>query len=229
MSRRPGAAASALTAVVLLAAGCGGAAAQEAERSDGVAPTPSVAASERERTMREIIAEGTSPSPVPPDERPLAPDGSGPVGHRSARIEDADEQAKPRPTRLRIPALGIAARIAALGVAADGEMEVPADPHTVAWYELAAHVDYSGARGVFFELAQLDAGDRVAVEFANGRVRRFTVEEQASIEKEVLPIDDLFRRDGEAVLTLITCGGEFDAAARSYRSNVVVRAVAIDG
>jgi hypothetical protein len=164
MSRRPGAAASALTAVVLLAAGCGGAAAQEAERSDGVAPTPSVAASERERTMREIIAEGTSPSPVPPDERPLAPDGSGPVGHRSARIEDADEQAKPRPTRLRIPALGIAARIAALGVAADGEMEVPADPHTVAWYEygpspgqdgsavLAAHVDYSGARGVFFEL-----------------------------------------------------------------------------
>jgi LPXTG-site transpeptidase (sortase) family protein len=187
--------------------------------------------------MPEIIAAQASPPPVGEGEQPLAPDGGGPVRHQSARIEDIEREAVPRPTRLRIPALGIDASVAALGVAASGEMEVPTDAQTVAWYEygpspgqegsavLAAHVDYNGVRGVFFDLAQLDRGDQVTVELRRGPARTFTIEERASVEKEVLPIDELFRRDGHPVLTLITCGGEFDAAARSYRSNVVVRAV----
>lgn len=187
--------------------------------------------------MREIIAAQASPPPVGEDEQPLAPDGSGPVGHRSARIEDVEREGALRPTRVRIPVLGIDAPVAALGVAASGEMDVPTDAQSVAWYEygpspgqegsavLAAHVDYNGVRGVFFDLAQLDRGDRVTVELDRGRARTFTVEERASVEKEALPIDELFRREGPPVLTLITCGGEFDAAARSYRSNVVVRAV----
>ena len=234
MTRRRGAASvAALTTLVLLAGGCGSGA------QDAVSPTssPSVPASEPERTMREIIAAQTSPPPVANDDQPLAPDGSGPVGHESARIADIERDATPRPMRLRIPALGIDAPVAALGVAATGEMDVPRSARTVAWYAygpspgqdgsavLAAHVDYNGVRGVFFDLAQLDTGDRVTVELDGGRVRTFTVEERASVEKEVLPIDELFRRDGPPVLTLITCGGEFDAAARSYRSNIVVRAV----
>lgn len=183
------------------------------------------------------IAAQTSPPPVAPGDQPLAPDGSGPVRHESARIDDIRQEDAPRPTRVRIPALGIDAPVTALGVAASGEMDVPRDAQTVAWYEygpspgqegsavLAAHVDYDGVRGAFFDLAQLDAGDQVTVELADGRAWTFAVEERASVAKEVLPIDELFRRDGPPVLTLITCGGEFDAATRSYRSNVVVRAV----
>lgn len=183
------------------------------------------------------VMDGASPVPVPPSAQPLAPDGSGPVQHRSARIEDLETERTPRPTRLRIPALGVDAPVRALGVAPTGEMEVPADASTVAWYEygpgpgqpgsavLAAHVDYDGDRGVFFGLAGLTAGTEVLVELASGRPLRFVVSERASIAKVALPIDELFRRDGDPVLTLITCGGEYDAAARSYRSNVVVRAV----
>lgn len=237
MTRRLGAApVAALTALLLLAAGCGAGA---ADARDVAAAPPTLAASgpEGDRTMREIIAAQTSPSPVPADEQPPAPDGSGPVRHGSARIEDIDEEVVPAPLRVRIPALGVDAEVAALGVAADGDMDVPTDAQTVAWYEhgptpgedgsavLAAHVDYNGVRGVFFGLARLDAGDEVVVELEGGRTRTFTVREQASVAKEVLPIDELFRRDGASVLTLITCGGEFDASARSYRSNVVVRAV----
>lgn len=183
------------------------------------------------------VMDGASPVAVPPSAQPLAPDGSGPVQHRSARIEDLETERTPRPTRLRIPALGVDAPVRALGVAPTGEMEVPADASTVAWYEygpgpgqpgsavLAAHVDYHGDRGVFFDLAGLTAGTEVLVELASGRPLRFVVSERASIAKVALPIDELFRRDGDPVLTLITCGGEYDAAARSYRSNVVVRAV----
>lgn len=232
MTRLSAAPAAALTVIVLLAAGCGSGA------QDVRDPTMSSAsASEAERTMREIVAAQRSPAPVAADDQPLAPDGSGPVRHRSARIEDIDDQTVPRPVRVRVPALGIDARVAALGVADDGEMEVPKDARTVAWYEygpspgqngsavLAAHVDYNGVRGIFFDLARLAAGDEVVVELEGGRTRTFTVEEQASVAKEVLPIDELFRREGAPALTLITCGGEFDAAARSYRSNVVVRAM----
>lgn len=233
MTRRSAAPVAALTAFLLLVAGCGPGA---RDVPDAAGSTTS-AASAPERTMPEIIAAQSSPSPVPADDQPLAPDGSDPVRHQSARIEDIGDETAPRPTRVRIPALGIDAQIVALGVADYGEMEVPRDAGTVAWYEygpspgqegsavLAAHVDYNGERGIFFDLARLGAGDEVIVEFEGGRTRTFTVEEQASVAKEVLPIDDLFRREGAPALTLITCGGEFDAAARSYRSNVVVHAV----
>ncbi len=45
------------------------------------------------------------------------------------------------------------------------------------------------------------------------------------VDKARLPVDSLFDRRGGPRLTLVTCGGEFDQQARSYRDNVVVVAV----
>jgi sortase (surface protein transpeptidase) len=216
-----------------------------------VASTPADALPSQLRTERDVAASAmgsdspfisdASPEPRPRSEQPPGPDGSAPVRHRSARIEDLEVERKPRPTRLRIPALGVDAPVRAFGVAPSGEMDVPADASTVAWYEhgpgpgqpgsavLAAHVDHDGQRGVFFDLADLTAGAELVVELASGRTRTFVVRERASIAKVALPIDELFRREGDAVLTLITCGGEFDPGARSYRSNVVVRAAPAGG
>jgi hypothetical protein len=59
---------------------------------------------------------------------------------------------------------------------------------------------------------------------SDGSVRRFTVDEIQQIPKVDLPTGDLFRRDGAPRLALITCGGEFDAASRHYRDNIVVLA-----
>lgn len=163
--------------------------------------------------------------------------GGDAVGHHSARLEDVEPIDKPRPTRLRIDAIGVDAPVVALGVADNGEMEVPTDADTVAWYEygpspgqegsavLAAHVDYNGRKGVFFELSDLPEGATLTVEFDSAAPRTFTVVEGALIAKTALPVDQLFRRDGRPALTLITCGGEFNAATRSYRNNVIVRTV----
>lgn len=181
-----------------------------------------------------------SPRPVPRSQQPLAPDGSGPVRHHSARIEDIEGTPRPLPSRLRIAALGIDAPVVGLGVASTGAMEVPPDADTVAWYGygpspgqpgsavLAAHVDYNGREGVFFRLRDLRAGDMVIVDFADGGSRTFVVRERASVAKEALPVDELFRREGRRALTLITCGGDFNPATRSYRDNVIVRAVPAD-
>jgi hypothetical protein len=40
-------------------------------------------------------------------------------------------------------------------------------------------------------------------------------------------LDRIFAKDGDPVLTLITCGGDFNRSLRSYEDNVVTYAVPI--
>jgi LPXTG-site transpeptidase (sortase) family protein len=79
-------------------------------------------------------------------------------------------------------------------------------------------------RGAFYALTDLAEGDRVEVDLADGGVVAYEVTRVERIDKDQLPVDQLFARDGAPVLTLVTCGGEFDSARRSYRLNVVVTA-----
>jgi sortase (surface protein transpeptidase) len=89
---------------------------------------------------------------------------------------------------------------------------------------LAAHVDYGGRRGAFFDLRRLPEGAEVFVAGPDGRELRFVVGERAQVDKQDLPVAELFRTDGPAALTLVTCGGAFDRSARHYEDNIVVRA-----
>jgi sortase (surface protein transpeptidase) len=140
------------------------------------------------------------------------------------------------PGRLRIPALGVDAPVVPVGLNPDGSMEIPGATE-VGWYELgvtpgsptgsavlAAHVDYAGERGVFFDLRSLPEGAEVFVQAPDGRELRFVVDQRFQVDKDELPGEELFRAGGEPTLTLITCGGAFDRSVRSYRDNIVVRA-----
>jgi len=42
------------------------------------------------------------------------------------------------------------------------------------------------------------------------------------IDKNRLPPDEIWNREGPQRLVLITCGGRYDASRRSYDDNVVV-------
>ncbi|WFE27204.1 class F sortase [Solwaraspora sp. WMMD791] len=145
------------------------------------------------------------------------------------------------PTRLAIPAIGVVARVDPVGVADDtGEFDVPPSVDEVGWYRfgpglearsgsvvIAGHVDGAGqGPGAFFRLRELDAGDRIEVA-AGDQVREFRVVGREEYDKSVIPLERYFARDGEVRLTLITCGGPFDEAARRYRNNVVVTAVPV--
>jgi sortase (surface protein transpeptidase) len=171
----------------------------------------------------------TSPSPAPE-----ARASSDPL----AAIRPVEQQ---RPARIRIPALGVDATIVEVGVEPDGGMEIPTDVTTVGWYRhgptpgatgssvLAGHVDSrTQGRGAFFDLRRLAVGDRVEVEFDDGTTTTFEVQGRDVVDKEVVPLEDVFDRDGPARVTLVTCGGDFDAGARSYESNVVVVAVPVE-
>ncbi|HEU4894305.1 MAG TPA: class F sortase [Acidimicrobiia bacterium] len=147
----------------------------------------------------------------------------------------------PYPQRLVIGALEIDAPIGAYGVAANGQMDVPDNVTEVGWYEfgpspgeagsavLAAHVDLAGpGRGLFYDLDELEVGDDVVVGFDDGESRAFRVVASRTYLKSELPLDAIFSRDGDPVLTLVTCGGGFSSSTGRYDSNVVVYAIPVD-
>lgn len=168
--------------------------------------------------------------------RAAADDGSRPAT-RSARIADLDVTPSPAPTRLRIPSIDVDATIGAIGVEANGELEVPENVRTLGWYRygpapgepgatvIAGHVDSrEQGPGAFFNLRTLDVGARVSVTDSAGDEHRYDVVARRTYDKSVLPTDELFSRAGPSQLVLITCGGDFDSSARSYRDNVVIYA-----
>ncbi|GIJ53131.1 class F sortase [Virgisporangium aurantiacum] len=143
------------------------------------------------------------------------------------------------PARLRIPAIGVDARVGPVAVdPATNDFAVPPSVDEVGWYRygpgltatagsvvIAGHVD--GAKqgaGAFFKLRELDTGDRIEVLDPAGATVRFTVVAREIYRKSAIPLDRYFARDGGLRLTLITCGGPFDRETGHYRDNVVITA-----
>ena len=145
------------------------------------------------------------------------------------------------PVGLEIAGLRVDAPVEPYGVGRNGEMDVPGNTRDVAWYRhgpspgepgsavLAAQVDLGGRRGVFYRLGTLEPGDLVTVTYDDGSRRDFRVAARAEYTKEELPTEAIFSRQGDPVLTLITCGGGFNPSLRSYDSNIVVYAVPAEG
>lgn len=146
-----------------------------------------------------------------------------------------EEQAAP--VGLEIPSLRInTAPVIDVGVLDNGEMEIPGASE-VGWYRygpspgqegsavLAAHIAFNGSSGVFRNLDRIELGATVTVTYDDGSTRTFVVTERFQVGKGDLPFDRVFAKSGEPVLTLITCGGDFNRSLRSYDDNVVVVAV----
>ncbi|MCA1655448.1 MAG: sortase [Pseudonocardiaceae bacterium] len=89
---------------------------------------------------------------------------------------------------------------------------------------LVAHVD-SKANGpdVFHRLRELTEGAEVTVHYRDA-TRTFAVTGKEQAEKTALPTERIWNGTTAPVLRLITCGGAFDRAARSYLDNVIVYA-----
>lgn len=144
--------------------------------------------------------------------------------------------AVPGPTRLVVPAAGIDAPLAAIAPDASGALAAPADPGTAGWLQsgpapgavgpavVAGHVDTVHAPAVFFSLRRLAPGDPVDVVRGDGSTVRFIVDRVERIPKAAFPTAEVYGPTPDPELRLITCGGAFDRAARSYVDNVVVYA-----
>ena len=190
------------------------------------ASRPSADAGTLERFERGSRNRSVSPPPVTD------------VGTHSGRLEDAPVGAT-TPIAVRIGAIGVDAPVTSVGLDRNGGMEIPESVAQVGWYRLGAvpgragsavlagHVDSrSQGRGAFFSLSAVEPGAQVTVVDSRGAEHRFEVVARRQFPKDGLPAD-LFANTGDARLALITCGGDFNGATRSYRDNIVVYAVAV--
>jgi sortase (surface protein transpeptidase) len=160
------------------------------------------------------------------------------IGVQSIRFSDLEPAAAgPRPIRMVIPAIGVRAPIVPVGVEPAGAMEVPARVDTVGWFRfgpspggpgsalLVGHVDSRAqGAGVFYRLSELGPGRVIRVRLSGSAWETFEVVSRSLVPKDRLP-RAIFARDGDPLLTLITCGGVFDPSAGAYTHNVLVAAV----
>jgi len=170
-----------------------------------------------------------APAPPPPAPPPAA---SSEASFHSVRT--FPEVAEP--VRLRIPTLGIDAPLTHLGVAPDRTIEVPTDFAVPGWFDqgprpgqpgpavILGHVDSKAGPAVFYRLSGLPVGAEVLVDRADGSTATFRVRGTQHVAKTAFPTDLVYAPTLEPSLRLVTCGGAFDHARRSYVDNVIVYA-----
>jgi sortase (surface protein transpeptidase) len=158
------------------------------------------------------------------------------VTHR-ATVDVIAPRPATAPVRVAIPALGVDGPVLPAGVDSENELDVPPDARSLVWYRhgpapgepgsavIAGHLNWQGVTGLFAELAEIPVGAEVTVVFDDGAQRSFRVTTVELVPKPAVSVNGVFARDGDRVLRLVTCGGEFDDEMNRYRSNVVVTAL----
>ncbi|GAB2609865.1 class F sortase [Kribbella endophytica] len=205
---------------VLLLGGCAGSGAPSSSTASGDGRVESVSPA----TGGSPTPDAATPSPAPP------------VRTRAAELPSAT--VVPAPVRVTIASIGLALPVRAVGVAADGQMELPANPAVVGWYRfgpapgdregsvvLGGHLD-SREYGVgpLVRLRKLRPGAVIEIAAADGAKVRYQVEGVRDVDKQKLAVGELFARTGPRRLHLVTCGGPYDANGGGYRDNLVVTA-----
>ena len=159
-----------------------------------------------------------------------------PTGPIVAPPQSAAPDPVAAPVSLTIPLIGVQTKLTTLGLAADGELQVPLSYSIAGWYTgsprpgaigsaiIVGHIDSHAGPGVFYRLPELKAGDKIYVKRADGTLAEFRVTSVQTYLKDQFPTEDVYGPVPDAELRLITCGGAFDDATGHYLSNIVVYA-----
>ena len=161
------------------------------------------------------------------------------VGRADASPEAHTVRRTRPPTRVRVPALGLAAAVRPVGVDGERQMRLPADPRVLGWYRfgagtgergsvvLAGHVDSRRfGVGPLAELQAIGVGDRVEVVTGPGGTRFYRVDSIELFERQALPAE-VFARTGPERLRLVTCTGLYLPESGGYQQNLVVTALPV--
>lgn len=141
------------------------------------------------------------------------------------------------PVEVAIPSVELRTRVRPVGVAADGQMQLPADPAVLGWYRfgpapaaptggsvvLAGHLDsVEFGLGPLVRLREVGLGTAVTVTTRSGKRIDYAVVRVQRFDRQRLPAE-LFGRGGRELLRIITCGGAYDPET-GYEQNLVVTA-----
>lgn len=142
------------------------------------------------------------------------------------------------PVLLEYAAIGASLPVDPVGVAPDGQMEIPEDANRAGWYRfgagpaddggsvvVAAHAgSFVTPRGPLYDLRDAEVGQTVTLTDASGGTSTWTVTAVEQLGKVTIDFSRYFDREGPRRLVLITCGGRWDADRQSYDDNIIVTA-----
>lgn len=163
-----------------------------------------------------------------------ADQGAGPAVAIPAQARKASP-----PVTLGISKIKVTNRLIGLRKQRNGTLAVPVDPQRAGWYSegaapgdagpavIVGHVDSYRGPGIFAKLHTLRKGDQIRIRRADGTLVTFAVTVVRDYSKRTFPTALVYRGDGRPSLRLITCGGEFDRRAKSYRDNTIVFAALV--
>lgn len=211
----------------------------------GCAAGPTTLGAPAATTTSAAAGSATATAPSPKANNPLPTKGaagasgsdSGTVAIPAPAGPAATTSALPAglaPERLSIPAIGVSSSLETLGIGSGGTVDVPKDPDRPGWLDrssapgqqgpavIIGHLDSKTGPAVFLKLRELKVGDPVVVTRHDGTKVTFTVDGVRSFEKSHFPTDATYGPVPGPALRLITCGGTYDHATKSYESNVIV-------
>jgi len=139
-----------------------------------------------------------------------------------------------RPVTVRVDTIDVDAPVVPLGLEDDGTLEVPEGRLDAGWWSggsvpgepgpavIVGHVNLRSGPAVFLRLHELAPGDTITVERDDGTAVDYIVTEVEQVAKEAFPTERVYGATDDATLRVITCGGSFRPADRSYVDNVIV-------
>ena len=141
--------------------------------------------------------------------------------------------------RLLIPSVGIDAPLSLKVVGTDGQMPNPNGPTDVAYYDFSAWPNLGGAPGkggnivvaghvdyirygpaVFWRLHEIGVGDVVTIKMKDGTESSYKIEFNKHIVVGSADWTGIVAATADESITLITCGGQFEAG--HYNSRQIV-------
>ncbi|MFC4084264.1 class F sortase [Amycolatopsis samaneae] len=168
-----------------------------------------------------VAANGTAGAPVP-----ASAAGAGHGGTDSGKV----------PGVLTLPGGGTAKAVRQ-DLTEDGTLPIPQALGEAAWWGanlgadhgvavLSGHVNWKGAKGPFYELWQVKAGQDLALTDTSGGRWTYRIDTAETVHKTQLAerSEQLFGPDGPHRLVLVTCGGEYVGGSTGYEDNRVVTA-----
>lgn len=152
----------------------------------------------------------------------------------------ANYQVSPElPRYLRIPSLGVFARIKHTGLTAEGAVDAPANINDVSWFNesakpgnaigsslLLGHVSGWTAPGVFKKIDQLQPGTRFEIEKGSGEKLTYEVVRGERVPANQINMAKILASEtpGEHDLKLMTCSGRYNRDSGHYEDRYIVYA-----
>ncbi|TCC34626.1 class F sortase [Kribbella sindirgiensis] len=191
----------------------------------------------RERTGPATTVPLSPPTPaIPSPASSLTPRPSS-AGIAARPADPPTAKRSTAPIRLQIQAIGIDMPVLPVGVAPNGQMDLPPDPATIGWYRFGPSLDSPAGSvvlgghldskeygvGPLVRLRELQPGALIVLRSA-GSTATYRVGDVEQVRKTSLALDRVFARDGSRALRIVTCGGPYNRDRGGYRDNLVVTA-----